>query len=128
MAVLKVDRSDAFTHRPEVKDLSIDAASTASDLNTRIDIVVSIVADNVASVDRDARFPEEEITAARAQRLLGITVPRSFGREGASLSDVVDICYGLGRARSSMAMIYAMHQIMVTCLIRHRGTAAWYEQ
>ena len=127
MAVLRVDRSDSFTHQPDVDDRPMDSASAPVDLKIRIESVVAIAADNVASVDRDARFPEEAIAAARAQRLLGIMVPRDFGGEGAGLSDVVDICYSLGRACSSTAMIYAMHQIMVACLIRHWRNTAWYE-
>ena len=98
------------------------------DFEARTAAVAAVAADNVASVDRDARFPEEAITAARAQRLLGIMVPRSLGGEGARLSDVVDVCYGLGRACSSTAMIYAMHQIMVACLLRHRRSTAWHER
>jgi len=49
-------------------------------------------------------------------------------REGAGLSDAVDVCYGLGRACSSTAMIYAMHQIMVACVLRHRGNSVWHER
>src|SRR5256885_16905991 len=80
---------------------------------------------NAARVDRDARFPEEAITAVRAQRLLGIMVPRELGGEGAGLSDVVDVCYGLRRACFSAAMIYAMPQIMGACGLRHSGNNGW---
>ena len=59
---------------------------------------------------------------------MGIMVPRDLGGEGASLSAVVDICYRLGRACSSSAMIYAMHQIMVACLLRHHRNTAWHER
>ena len=41
---------------------------------------------------------------------------------------MVDVCYVLGRACGSTAMIYAMHQIMVACLVRHAGASAWHEQ
>jgi acyl-CoA dehydrogenase len=53
-------------------------------------------------------------------------VPRELGGEGASVSDVVDICYRLGRACSSTAMIFAMHQIKVACIIRHRQSGIWH--
>jgi len=100
----------------------------AEDLKTRTEVVAAIAEKNAAGVDRDARFPEEAFSAARAQRLLGIMVPRDLGGEGASLSTVVDICYRLGRACSSSAMIYAMHQIMVACVLRHRRNTAWHER
>jgi acyl-CoA dehydrogenase len=97
------------------------------DLKARTAIVAAIAAKNASCVDKHARFPEEALRAARSQTLLGIMVPRDLGGEGASLSSVVDICYSLGRACSSTAMIYAMHQIMVACLLRHRRKNAWQE-
>ena len=92
-----------------------------------METVAALAEDNAADVDREARFPTEAIDAARAQRLMGIMVPRELGGEGASLSAVADICYRLGRACASSAMIYAMHQIMVACLLRHKGNSAWHE-
>jgi acyl-CoA dehydrogenase len=68
------------------------------------------------------------MSALRAQRLLGILVPVELGGEGASISEMVDVCYVLGRACGSVAMIYAMHQIMVACLVRHAGASAWHNQ
>jgi acyl-CoA dehydrogenase len=113
--------------RPNLDDRSIGIGSRSEDLKARADAVVAVAAENVASVDRDARFPEEAIAEARTQRLLGIMAPSALGGEGASLSDVVNICYVLGRACASTAMIYAMHQIMVACLVRHRRNNAWHE-
>jgi acyl-CoA dehydrogenase len=107
---------------------SSEAVLPPEDLRARTDCVVATAADNAAAVDRDARFPAEAIAAMRAQRLLGIMVSRDLGGEGAGLSDVADICYRLGGACSSTAMIYAMHQIMVACLVRHGRSAAWHER
>jgi acyl-CoA dehydrogenase len=59
---------------------------------------------------------------------LGILVPHELGGEGASVSDVIDVCYMLGRACSATAMIYAMHQTKVACLIRHGRGSAWHER
>jgi acyl-CoA dehydrogenase len=78
-------------------------------------------------VDQEARFPAEAFAAARAQRLLGIQVPIELGGEAASVSDVVDVCYVLGRACASTAMIFAMHQIMVRILVRHASGSAYHE-
>src|SRR5262245_44350659 len=84
--------------------------SGGADLKTRADIVAAVAAANAGAVDRDARFPGEAIAAARSQRLLGIMVPHAFGGEGARVTDAADVCYVLGRACASTAMIYAMHQ------------------
>ena len=51
----------------------------------------------------------------------------NFGGEGASIADVVDVCYALGRACASTAMIYAMHQTKVACLVRHGQASAWHQ-
>jgi acyl-CoA dehydrogenase len=103
-----------------------EAADTA-DLRTRIDKVAAIAAAHAAAVDSESRFPKEAIAAARAERLLGIAVPRELGGEGFSTADVVDVCYALGRVCASTAMIYAMHQTKVACLTRHGRSSAWHQ-
>jgi acyl-CoA dehydrogenase len=79
-------------------------------------------------VDRDARFPQKALDAARQQRLLGIQIPLSFGGDGATMSDITDICYTLGRACASTAMIFAMHQTKIACLVRHGAGSPWHEK
>jgi acyl-CoA dehydrogenase len=100
----------------------------AADRKSRIESVAAIAAMHAVATDRNGSFPRDAIEAARMQRLLAIIVPRQFGGEGAELADVVDICYRLGQACSATAMIYAMHQIMVACLIRHRKNGDWHER
>ena len=69
-------------------------------------------------------LPADGHRRARSKRLLGIQVPLEFGGDDASIFDVTDMCYALGRACSSTAMIFAMHQIKVACVVRHgRGNA-----
>jgi acyl-CoA dehydrogenase len=97
-------------------------------LKGRAEVVAAAAAEHGDAVDRDARFPTETFAAARAQRLLGMMVPVELGGEGASVSDVVDVCYMLGRACASSAMIFAMHQIMVAILVRHTRNSAWHRE
>ncbi|WP_027542185.1 acyl-CoA dehydrogenase family protein [Bradyrhizobium sp. WSM2254] len=78
-------------------------------------------------VDRDARFPHKAFDIAREQKLLGVMIPVEFGGFGASIYDVTDICYTLGRACASTAMIYAMHQTKVACVVRHGHGIPWME-
>ena len=47
-------------------------------------------------------------------------VPPELGGEGASLGALADICYSLGQACASTGLIYAMHQVKMGCLVRHR--------
>jgi acyl-CoA dehydrogenase len=102
--------------------------AAAADLAGRTEAVAAIAAANADAVDRAARFPQEAIAAARSQRLLGIMVPHDLGGEGAGVSDVVDVCYMLGRACASTAMIYAMHQTKVALLVRHGQHSAWHQR
>ena len=64
--------------------------------------------------------------ALKAENLLGILVPPELGGEGASVADVVDVCYALGRACSSTGMIYAMHQVKAACVVYHGMESPWH--
>ncbi len=88
-------------------------------LDSRADFAVKVAADFASKVDHEGRFPSEAMTALREQRLLGLMVPREFGGEGIAVSRVADICYRLGQACASTAMIFAMHQVKAACLVRH---------
>jgi acyl-CoA dehydrogenase len=114
----------ATTLAPE----SAAADTAAADLRRRVAAVAAVAANHADAVDRDARFPHEALAALRAERLLGIMVPHELGGEGASLSDVIDVCYGLGRACASTAMIYAMHQTKVALVLRHGRGSDWHER
>jgi len=104
------------------------AAAEVADLAGRTEAVAATAATHAAAVDRDARFPHEALAAARSQRLLGIMVPHHLGGEGAGIGDVADVCYRLGRACASTAMIYAMHQTKVALVTRHGRGSAWHER
>ena len=89
--------------------------------------VAAAAAAEAEEVDRDARFPQKAIDAARQQKLLGTQIPVAFGGDGASIFDITDMCYTLGRACASTAMIFAMHQTKVACLVRHGTGSDWHE-
>jgi acyl-CoA dehydrogenase len=96
-------------------------------LRQRAAAVAVTAAAEAEEVDRDARFPKAAIDAARQQELLGSQIPTEFGGYGASIFDVTDMCYTLGRACASMAMIFAMHQTKIACLVRHGVGSNWHE-
>jgi acyl-CoA dehydrogenase len=89
--------------------------------------VAAVAAAEADDVDQKGRFPKEAIDAARAQKLLGAQIPVSFGGFGASIHDITEMCYTLGRSCSSAAMIFAMHQTKVACLVRHGTGSAYHE-
>jgi len=104
-----------------------EAAENFGDLTQRIARVAAVAAGDADNVDREARFPHAAIAAAKANKLLGVLVPREFGGEEAAIHDVTEMCYALGRACSSTAMIIAMHHVKVACVVRHGRGNAWQE-
>jgi acyl-CoA dehydrogenase len=70
-------------------------------------------------VDRKARFPTEAVEAMRSAQLLSVLVPSDLGGDGVSIGEVADVVGVLARHCASTAMVYAMHQMQVACLVRH---------
>src|SRR6201995_848951 len=89
--------------------------------------VAAAAAADAEEVDAKARFPKAALDAARERKLLGAQIPVEFCGFGASIFDITEMCYTLGRACSSAAMIFAMHQTKVACLVRH-GTGSKYHE
>jgi acyl-CoA dehydrogenase len=96
-----------------------DQAARAERLARLIQIGETFARPNADDVDKQARFPREAIDALRAERLLGVAVPEEFGGAGASLWELSDMCFQLGKHCSASAMVLAMHHIQVACLVRH---------
>src|SRR5690242_7766124 len=95
-------------------------------LAVRAGRAAEIAAAHADQVDANSRFPQEALDALRQEKLLGIMVPEKLGGEQASVADVVDVCYTLGRACSSTGMIYAMHQVKAACIAHHGMDSQWH--
>ncbi len=78
-----------------------------------------IIAPNADAVDRDARFPEEAFAALRTEKLLSAYVPVDHGGMELNITELSKICEALGQYCASTAMIFAMHQIQVGCIVHH---------
>ena len=96
------------------------------ELAARAARAAAIAVIHAEEVDLLGRFPDEALTALKDEGLLGMMVPADLGGGGAGLGQVVDVCYALGRACASTAMIFAMHQIKAACLIRHATQEPWH--
>ncbi|MBO0736845.1 MAG: acyl-CoA/acyl-ACP dehydrogenase [Alphaproteobacteria bacterium] len=126
MARAEPTRVNARASETDAAECVAEIEPTLASLKARAETVAEIAANNAEEVDRDARFPKAALAAAQKQRLLGVMVPRELGGDGASLREVIDVCYRLAQGCSSTAMIFAMHQIMVACLLRHRRNTLWH--
>lgn len=105
-----------------------DPLDVASSLRLRAEAVAAIAGLHAEAVDRDAIFPTAAVAEVKAQRLLSAMVPRAFGGDGASLGDLAEVCYILGQACASTAMIVAMHTAALACVIRHGQGEAWHRE
>lgn len=85
-----------------------------------------IIAPHADAVDRDARFPEEAFAALRAEKLLSAYVPVEYGGMGLSIVELSKICETLGQYCASTAMVFAMHQIQVGCIVHHALGSAFF--
>lgn len=85
-----------------------------------------VAATHADAVDREGRYPAEAIAALREGGLLGSMIPIHLGGLGATLSEIASHCQVLGRACSSTAMIYAMHQNQVACVVVHGLDDDWH--
>jgi acyl-CoA dehydrogenase len=76
-------------------------------------------APHAASVDADARFPHEAFAALKEAKLLSCYVPAELGGMGLNVIDTARIGEVLGGYCGSTAMVFAMHQIQVACIVHH---------
>ena len=74
---------------------------------------------HAADVDRNARFPAESIAALKAERFMSALVPKELGGLGMEMVELTAICTALGQYCAATAMVFAMHQIQVACIVRH---------
>lgn len=109
--------------------MSRSIASEYPDLLDRLrNIGRDVIAPAAPSVDRDARFPTESIRALKLEKLLGAYIPLELGGMGLGLTDLSAICELLGMFCGSTAMIFAMHQIQIACLVHHATTSGFFRQ
>ena len=90
-------------------------------------ICKSIIADHAKDVDERARFPQESIAALADLKLLSAYVPSSLGGIDFSMEQICRICEEIGQHCASTAMIFAMHQIQVACIVHHGRSSSYFE-
>jgi acyl-CoA dehydrogenase len=84
-------------------------------------------APNADDVDRNARFPAEAVSALREHGALSAFIPAELGGGGVSFEAIAAACFELGRRCGASAMVFAMHQIQIACIVRHLEDAPWFE-
>jgi acyl-CoA dehydrogenase len=87
-----------------------------------------VIARHAEDVDIKARFPAEGIRSLKELKLMSAYVPRELGGLGLSVQQISRVCEVLGHYCGSTAMIYAMHQIQVACLVHHCLEADYFQE
>src|SRR5262249_51750872 len=100
-------------------------ASSSLDVVRRI--ATEVAGPAADSVDREGRFPTEAVEALKKAGLLSVLVPKELGGEGTGMIELAAMCEALGQACSSAAMVFAMHQIQVACIVRHAVSQPFYK-
>lgn len=109
--------------KPALPASSVSLDDAASARVERVRQIARDVAGPAAeAVDRDSRFPSEAIEALKAERLLAARLPERLGGLGATIAELGQMCEALGQRCASAAMVFAMHQVQVACLVRHGST------
>ena len=109
-------------------NIAIDPTTLAETALSRMARVADdVAAKHAADVDASGRFPAETFEALKRERLLGVWIPKEYGGEGISLTEMCDLVARLGQACGSSAMIYGMHQIKMSSLIRHSDGSDWHQ-
>ena len=99
---------------------SLPKSRVFTDLLDRIHgIGREVIAAHADAVDREARFPVEAINALKAEKLLSAYIPVEYGGLGLNITELSVICEVLGQYCASTAMVFAMHQIQVGCIVHH---------
>lgn len=97
-----------------------------SDAQSRLaNVVRDVVRPAAEAVDQGARYPVEALEELKKEGLLAAAVPVECGGLGSSISELSAMCTLLARGCASTAMIFAMHQIQVACIVRHGGDAGF---
>src|SRR5271165_4571821 len=82
-------------------------------------IAVEVAGPTAEAVDREGRFPHEAIDALKNARMMSAFVPRELGGLGCGMIELGAMCEALAHHCSAAAMVFAMHQIQVACIVRH---------
>lgn len=90
-------------------------------------IAKEVAAKHAADVDTKARFPRETVEALKQAKLLSAAVPKHLGGPGAGMEELTAMCFELGQACGSSAMVFAMHTIQVACIARNAAGDPFFD-
>ncbi len=88
------------------------------------ELAQALIAPGAAAIDRDSRFPDEQLSALAQAGALGLLVPCELGGAGAGLVALADVCEAVGGACASTGMVFLMHNVTVATVAGGGGPSA----
>lgn len=88
------------------------------------DLAQALIAPGAAAVDRESRFPDEQLSALGRAGALGLLVPREQGGVGAGLVALAGACEAVGGACASTGMVFLMHSVTAATVAGGGGESA----
>jgi isovaleryl-CoA dehydrogenase len=88
------------------------------------DLAQTLIAPAAAEIDRESRFPDEQLSALGRVGALGLLVPGEQGGVGAGLVALADVCEAVGGACASTGMVFLMHSVTAATVAGGGGESA----
>ena len=88
------------------------------------ELAQALIAPGAAGIDRESRFPDEQLSALAQVGALGLLVPREQGGVGAGLVALADACEAVGGACASTGMVFLMHSVTAATVAGGGGPSA----
>jgi len=102
----------------------VAARDTAAVLAEVRDLAQAQIAPGAAAIDREFRFPGENLRALAQAGALGLLVPPEQGGTGGGLTALARLCETLGGACASTAMVTLMHSVAAATVAGGGGPQA----
>ncbi len=88
------------------------------------ELAQSLIAPGAAGIDRESRFPDEQLSALAQVGGLGLLVPREQGGAGGGLVALAGACEAVGGACASSGMVFLMHSVTAATVAGGGGPSA----
>ncbi len=88
------------------------------------DLAQTLIAPGAAEIDRESRFPTEQLSALGRVGALGLLVPGDRGGVGAGLVALAGACEAVGGACASTGMVFLMHSVTAATVAGGGGPSA----
>jgi alkylation response protein AidB-like acyl-CoA dehydrogenase len=85
-------------------------------LSENAKVTRDVLAVNAAEVDRERRFPRENLRVLGERGLLGLLVPAEYGGAGGGLAEMSTVLEQMARGCASTAMVVMMHHCAVAVI------------